>query len=249
MYTFELLVRLPDEAATDALDGPLAAEASRLASLLPNGTGVRVLHSLSHHRQEAQAADGNDMTKFEGYLEHGLVPGATGVRIDRFDAILEVTLPEGADPEDLLTAVAGLADRLDTSIDVAGSAAVLGVDHEMIAGTAPLRLFVCLRRVPRLTHEEFADWWLNTLIEHTSKTPGKVAYRQLHADPDLTARAVKATGVGIDDVDGVALEFYPDLAGLSKAVDWANQPRAAITAAEIQMIDFEHGGIITYANP
>ena len=187
------------------------------------------------------ASDGNDMTKFEGYLERGLVPGPSGVRINRFDAVLEVTLPEGADPEELLAAVTGLVDRLQTPIDVAGSAAVLGIDHEMMPGTAPLRLFVCLRRVPRVSHDVFADWWLNTLIEHTSKTPGKVAYRQFHADPDLTARAVKATGVVIDDIDGVALEFYPDLARLSTAVEWANQPGAPITAVEIQMIDFDRG--------
>jgi hypothetical protein len=250
MYTFELLLRLPETASSGALDGPLAAEASRLAALLPLNTGIRVLHSLSHHRQEALASDGNDMTKFEGYLEHGLVPGASGVRINRFDAVLEVTLPEGADPEELLAAVTGLADRLKTPIDVAGSAAVLGIDHEMMPGAAPLRLFVCLRRVPRVTHDVFADWWLNTLIEHTSKTPGKVAYRQLHADPDLTARAVKATGVGIDDIDGVALEFYPDLARLSTAVEWASQPGATITSVEIQMIDFDRGGIVAYAaNP
>ncbi len=49
MYTFELLVRLPDGAPSDALDGPLAAEASRLAAILPQGTGVRVFHSLKRH--------------------------------------------------------------------------------------------------------------------------------------------------------------------------------------------------------
>jgi hypothetical protein len=247
MYTFELLVRLPDQAPSGALDGPLSAEASLLAALLPKGTGINVCHSLRHHRREALAADGNDMTKFEGYLKRGLVPETSGVHIDRFDAVLEVTLPEGADPEELLTAVTGLADRLETPIDVAGSAAVLGIDHEMMPGTAPLRLFACLRRVPRVTHDVFADWWLNTLIAHTSKTPGKVAYRQLHADPDLTARAVKATGVGIDDLDGIALEFYPDLAGLSTAVEWASQPGAPVAAAEIQMIDFGRGGIVSYA--
>ena len=35
MYTFELLLRLPEKAPSGALDGPLAAEASRLAAILP----------------------------------------------------------------------------------------------------------------------------------------------------------------------------------------------------------------------
>jgi hypothetical protein len=246
MYTLELLIRLPDGAPPDALDEPLAAEAGRLSDRLPPGTEVRVRHSLRHHRQEAEEA-GNDLTKYDGYVRTGLVPGATGVQIAQFDAVVEVTLAEGVDPELVVAAVEGLVDRLGVPVDSARSAAVLGVDHNLMDGQGALRLFVCLRRVPRLTHDEFCDFWLNQLIEHTSQTPGKAGYRQLHADVDLTSRVTKAAGFGIDDVDGMALEFYPDLASLSLAVEWANQPNAAVTAAEGRLIDFEYGGIITYA--
>jgi hypothetical protein len=115
-------------------------------------------------------------------------------------------------------------------------------------GTGSLQLFVGLRRVPTATHEQFCDWWLNELVVHTTKTPGKSAYRQLHADPQLTIEASKAAGVEIDDLDGVALEFYPDIKQFYSAVEWANQPRAAIVEAENQMIAFDGTlAIVTYA--
>jgi hypothetical protein len=88
---------------------------------------------------------------------------------------------------------------------------------------------------------------LHQLVEHTTKTPGKSAYRQLHADPELTERAAKVIGVDIDDVDGVALEFYPDMDRMYAASDWADAPDAPIVNAENQMIDFTRAlAILTY---
>jgi hypothetical protein len=58
----------------------------------------------------------------------------------------------------------------------------------------------------------------------------------------------KAAGAEIDDLDGVALEFYPDIERFYSAVEWANQPRAAIVEAETQMIAFDATlAIVTYA--
>jgi hypothetical protein len=58
----------------------------------------------------------------------------------------------------------------------------------------------------------------------------------LHADPPLTARAATAAGVAINDIDGIALEFYPE-------------PNSAMIQSETQMIDFGRGGIVGYSPP
>jgi hypothetical protein len=90
-----------------------------------------------------------------------------------------------------------------------------------------------------LTHEEFSDFWLHQLTKHTRTTPGKSGYRQVHADPELTRSAAEAAGVSIDDVDGIALEWYPDLTSFGLALAWADRPRAENIEAEEQMSDIE----------
>ena len=246
-YTLEVLLALTPHESTDALDRPLAQEAARLRTLLPRDGNHRVVHNLRHHRKEALVA-GNALERFDDLVESGLVPNATRVPIKSFDAVLELSVPLDRGPDVLIDAIGGLAGRLGPVFDPTRSAAALGVDHPITDGGGALQIFVCLRRMPDTTHDQFCDYWRNDLVEHTTKTPGKTGYRQLHADPVLTSRAARAAGVEIDDVDGVALEFYPDVAGLYAATDWASQPGSAMIRSESQMIDFARGGIVGYAS-
>jgi hypothetical protein len=244
--TIDVLLALGKGQPSDALDGPLADEAARIAASLPEGHALRVVHSLRHHRSAALAA-GSSLERFDSLLETGLVPNATRVQITSFDAVLEVSVRDSTSANVLIDSVRGLGDRLGPLIDPARSAAAIGTDHPIMDGEGALQIFVCLRRTPAQTHDQFCDYWLNDLVQHTTKTPGKVAYRQLHADPSLTSRAAEAIGVGIDDVDGVALEFYPAVEGLYAATDWASQPNSAMIQSEAQMIDFGRGGMVGYA--
>jgi hypothetical protein len=244
MLTLDVLLALGPDQPSDAFDGPLRQEAERIAARMPQGTSMRVVHNLRHHRDGALAA-GSSLERFDDLVKTGLVPNATRVPITSFDAALEVSVPDDTDPDVVLEAIDGLAERLGI-VDPARSAAVLGSDYPIMDGDGALQIFVCLRRVSPASHEQFCDYWLNDLVKHTTKTPGKTAYRQLHADPPLTVRAAKAAGVEIDDVDGVALEFYPAVEGLYAATDWASQPNSAMIQSEAQMIDFGRGAIVGY---
>ena len=246
MLTLELLLALQEGQPSDSLDGPLAAEADRLVSALPGRPRMRVLHNISHHRDSAIAA-GEPLERLDGFVETGLVPHSTKVQITSFDAALEVSVPDSVGPERMIEAARGLSTRLGNVIAPERSAVALGNDYSIMEGNGPVQLLVCLRRVPSLTHEEFCDFWLNELVKHTKQTPGKCAYRQVHANPELSALAASAAGVLIDDVDGVALEFYPSLPLLYSAVDWADRPNAAVIQAETKMIDFGRGAILAYA--
>jgi hypothetical protein len=243
--TIDVLLALGAGQPVDAFDETLAIEAARIRSRLPHRHALRVVHDLRHHRHAALAA-GNSLERFDSLVETGLVPNATRVQITSFDAVLEVSLLGAMTADLLIDTVGGLADRLGPAIDPARSAAVLGADHPIIDGDGALQIFVCLRRMPPLSHDAFCDYWRNDLVRHTTKTPGKCGYRQLHADPLLTARAAAAAGVAIDDVDGVALEFYPDVDGLYAATEWASQPDSAMIRSETQMIDFARGGMVGY---
>jgi hypothetical protein len=245
MLTLDVLLALGPEQPTDALDGPLAIEAARISALMPAGTVTRVVHNLRHHRGAALAS-GSSLDRFDSLVATGLVPNSTRVQITSFDAVLEISIPGDSDPEVVLGAIDGLTARLAPAVDPERSAVAFGVDYPIKEGEGALQIFVCLRRMTGFSHDQFCDYWLNDLVKHTKQTPGKTAYRQLHADPALTARAAIAAGVSIDDVDGVALEFYPGLEGLYAATDWASQPNSAMTQSEAQMIDFGRGAIVGY---
>jgi hypothetical protein len=247
VYTAEVLLARGQGAPYDALDVPLATESKRLADQLPDGSRVSVTHSIVHHRGAALAA-GDPLSKLEELVGNGLPPADSPVPITSFDAVMEVHLPEAADPEVVVSALGGLCERLGPAVQPAKSAVVVGVNHLVIDGWGPLRLFYCLRRPATLSHQEFCDFWLGRLVEHTRRTPRKSGYRQLHADPDLTARASAAAGLAVDDVDGIALEWYPDVEGLWVASRWAADPDVPLIATEATMNDFRRAlAVLTYA--
>ncbi len=237
MRKLELFLSRHEGDPPDALDKALEEEADRLREHLPEAAAIRVAHSLEHHRDGAAQA-GDDLPRLDELIRSGLPPAHSRVPVTSFDAAVEIGVDDDMDLDRLLAAASGLVGRLGPAVDPARSAAVLGIEHVIIEGEGPLELFYCLRRVPSLTHEQFSSFWRNELVRHTSKTPRKSAYSQMHADPELTVRAAKAVGVAIDDVDGVALEWYPDLQSMWVAIDWANEPRAQVIEAETQMSDF-----------
>jgi len=249
MLTLELFLGLDDRQPNDSLDEPLADEAVRIAQGLPYGSRMRIAHSLKHHRDGAIRA-GDPLDRLDDFVESGLVPSSTALPIASFDAVLELSVPVDTDPGLLIDRLGGFAERFGSAIEPSRSAAVFGVDHLIFDGDGPVQLFCCLYRATALTPAQFSEGWRHQLIEHTIHTPGKSAYRQVHADPDLTRRAALAAGVAIDDMDGVALEWYPDVARLWAASDWANQPGAPIVQAETQVIDFSRArSILAYTPP
>jgi hypothetical protein len=248
LLTLELLLCIGSDQPSGSLDGPLAEEARRLMAAMPAGSRMRFGHSLRHHRDAAIRA-GVSLERLDDFVDSGLVPSSTAVPIASFDSVLELTVPDDAGADRLIDQLEGLVDRMGPSVDPSRSAAVVGADHAIFGQGGAVQFFCCLYRSPALSPAEFSDRWLNQLVEHTGKTPGKTAYRQVHADPQLTVRAAKAIGVWIDDIDGVALEWYPDVAKLWAASDWANQPGAPIVQAELQLIDFSRARSILVYGP
>lgn len=205
----------------------------RLAALVEalRVAGVRSRMAISlDARRAAAIGRGEDAALVERLLRNGLLSGA--VTVTAFDAALEVALDA---PARALDAVARLAARAGADAD--RSTVVVGDDHVLMEGAGSIELFFGLRRVAGTTRDEFHHWWLHELTAHTMSTPGKVGYRQVHADAALGAQLAAAAGVAFDDLDGVAVEIYPDLTAFFRAIDQGNRPDSATTVAERQMID------------
>src|SRR5580693_2203305 len=100
MLTIEILFKIEHGQPPTALDLTLAGEAQQMIARLPSRTGTCVAYNLSHHRSAALAA-GDPLDRLDELLASGLPPAETSVPISSFDAVLELTLPDGVDPESL----------------------------------------------------------------------------------------------------------------------------------------------------
>ena len=129
-----------------------------------------------------------------------------------FDLVIEA---RGKDVSfnDLGQIMSGVGSRLESLIDPASSAALVGTEHEIVPGAQPLFLNMLLRRPSNWARSEWKAHW----IEHHAKevrenVTGLQGYRQFHADPVASEAAAKTAGVAISDFDGTAEGYYSDLA-------------------------------------
>ena len=186
----------------------LAGEVERFRA---DGFAARACAGLVHVRESA-VSHGERTELIDRLLNNGLLSNT--VSVSAFDAVLEVTSPQPISP----SALAGLADRLGSLIDPSRSTVHVGIDHRLMDGGGAIELFFGLRSVPDASRGEFHEWWLHQLVAHTMHTPGKTGYRQVHADAVAGAALADAAGLPFEDLDGVAVEIYPDLTEFFRAI-------------------------------
>jgi len=137
------------------------------------------------------------------------------------DGVLELLMPQSNDLQAVLGAVDGLAARLGNVVNVGQSAAVVGAEHIIVPGMAPIQIHAGLRRSPRLSHEAFCLFWKHEFGRVASKIPRMGGYCQVHADIDATKAAAAASGLAVDDLDGIAVEWFGSSEQLTEAGAWA----------------------------
>ena len=136
------------------------------------------------------------------------------------------------EPDAAVAAFDGVAGRLEGLIDPARSAALAGVDNELLVapdpdpGTAPGVLIYGMRRLPNLSHQQFIDYWIGTHADFGRVALAGHGYRQVHADAARSGAVAAAAGVRIDDFDGCVVS-----ANRSWAVRDADQQTAEKQAA------------------
>jgi len=114
---------------------------------------------------------------------------------------LELEGDEGA----LLAAAAGLAERFAPLVDAAASTALVGREHRFVASErAPVRYQYLMRRRTDFSHEAYLARYRDVHAQFGLRTPGILAYVQVHVDPAASRRAADASGLGVWDVDRVS---------------------------------------------
>lgn len=133
--------------------------------------------------------------------------------------VIEVTAPEGVEPADAASKVAGVLEPLAAHIHVERSAVVAGRCHRFLsADDAPLFLAILGYRDPAITMDELTDWWLyrHGPLALSIVDPLPLAYEQLHADQAASRAASDASGLpapGYDMYDTIAIDSLDSLMG------------------------------------
>jgi hypothetical protein len=238
--TLVLLLRSIEPTAIAELEEATRIEAGRAAGGMPAGSSIGWAMNFANHLDRAAALI-TDLSAFERIVKHGLPPVEMPVDASSFDVALTVRTPNPADSTLLLDVAAEVSGALGPLVDPARSAAVLGAEHVVVDGSGSVEFFYCIARKQQLSHDAFSDFWLNAFTAHSRHTPGKAGYHQVHADVALTAASARAAGVGLDDFDGIAIEWFPDLDAFLQADAHGRAksgPGAAFMDGERSMNDF-----------
>ena len=224
MQTIELLVAAQPGAAD--LSAALASEAARWQSTWP---ALRV-------RYGARIPEDPFATTEQG-------SNASAFAID---GVLEAAVPGAGDWGRLFDLARAAGEQLSGVIDPARSAAIAGVEHDIVPGEMPILLVYALRRLPTLTHEGFSDYWLHHHADFGRRIQAGRGYRQLHGDLEASSELAAAAGVAIDDLDGIAEAAYPDLQVFLEVMA---QPAVAAEAMEDEKTFIDHsrsaGSVVT----
>ena len=215
MQTIQLLVATRPGASAD-LATAVADEATRWQAASP---GLRVRYGARVPEDPfASTEQGSNASAFS------------------IDAVLEAAIA-GGDWGRLLQLAGASRDRLADVVDPSRSAAIAGVEHDIVPGELPILLVYALRRLPSLTHEGFSDYWLNHHADFGRRIQAGRGYRQLHGDLDASRELAVAAGVAIDDLDGIAEAAYPDLQVFLEVMA---QPAVAADAMEDEKRFIDH---------
>ncbi len=240
MTTVVLLLSAPTEARITDLDSRAAEELARLRVALYADRWQRAGRLAgSHGRPSPWLAE--DAT-YDEVLTRGL---SNGVILGGFDVAVSLTSSRlGPAAEIAVEALAGLDDRLGDALDAERSAVAIGTAHPIMEGHGPIQLFYGMRCKEGVTHDAFSDYWLQQHSKVGVVTPGLAGYLQLHVDPDPSTKATEAAGLGVEVLDGVALEWFADMAAFVSAVGSKPSHGAAAKASEDNFNDISRATAI-----
>ncbi len=98
-----------------------------------------------------------------------------------------------------------------------------------------------------VSHDVFSRYWREQHSQIGKVTPGLAGYRQLHADVDRSSALAEAVGVEIHDIDGVALEWFRDMAAFLAAVGSPPSHAEAAKSSEDNFNDISRATAIVVA--
>jgi hypothetical protein len=221
MIRFVNMLTASDGTRPEVLASLVEEEAGRVAARLGARGQVRCAFLIPPH---PSLPDG----------DYGVLPGGgVGAGWSNIDAVLEVLLPDQSDLEVAIAAFDGLSSRLGHRIDPSRSASVVGTEHTIVEGMGAVEIHAFLRRIPPLSTDDFRAYWRTDFGPAASKTPHMSGYRQVHADAAATTKACIATGLELNDFDGVAVEWFASAELLGEASAWAANQASQHAAAQM----------------
>jgi hypothetical protein len=135
--------------------------------------------------------------------------GASGVGLPAIDAVMEISASIETPLGTIADRLQGIGGRIAAQLDLSGSGILAGTEYIVMPGEGPVMLFCPLRRLERLSRQEFQHYWLDVHAEFGRRPDNR--YRQFHTDDATTVIAAAAAGVPASNFDGIALAYFDDL--------------------------------------
>jgi len=153
-------------------------------------------------------------------------------------------------PEALLTCTLddapSIVDALGDALDRSASTVLAFQRHAILPGRDAVRLYFGLRRLARLTLDEFHDYWLNHHADYGRRLIPPYTYHQLHADPVGTASLAEVTGLSASTLDGVVEVHFPNADALVRQLSREDVAKGALED-ERNFIDHARSQFWAYA--
>jgi hypothetical protein len=168
----------------------------------------------------------------------------------RIDGVVEVTLPVGADPEQLVGVGAILGDTLADAVDRAGCTAIAGDAYFAKPGYGKnVMASVGFRGLLATNREDFLAWWCSHHSDLNLASPAGIimaGYALLHRDDALTVAINTHAGfvdsghiyesVYIDDIERWNASITPEMAKAALEDDDGWLSRDAVRVALLEVL-------------
>jgi hypothetical protein len=157
---------------------------------------------------------------------------ASAAGVDRSDVDAAIDVISDGGRMELIDAAAGVAKRSNGVVDADRSVAVAGREFVVRPGEGAVQIHFCLRRLTTLTTEEFREIWGGEFAAQARQVAHVTGYRQVEIDPHWAQAAADSTGLRICDVDGVAIEWFPDDEEFRRAVAETTAESGIVTVGQ-----------------
>lgn len=153
-----------------------------------------------------------------------------------FDFAYQLSAADAASLASMETAILAMGEALQTRIDRANAAVLVGKEIAITRGDGPICVFMPLRRLSTLGHEAFMHHWFDRHAALGADVEG-VRYRQNHVDYAATEALAARMGLSFAPMDGLAESYFDSV---EAAVALLTREDVAVGAIEDEKLFIDH---------
>ena len=160
-----------------------------------------------------------------------------------FDALIGLSSFDDG-PAELAQHLLEAIPKIDAFVDPARSGLLAGREHAIVAGDGQIARLFLVRKRSELSDAQFHDYWLNVHGRMAIGMADPPAYRQWHADEEITRAIGSAAGLSTLDLNGAAQTFFQSEDEIRRRfANAADFKSSAVYADILKFIDVDRSSV------